>query len=178
MRLLSAFARSDREPSVLRGSDVAVGRYARLEVNAGAQLVIGDGCRIGERTRIVVQAGRVEIGAAAVLGARCTLVAVCGVTIGARARLGDGVVLVDFDHVIEDVERPIRVQGLESTPIAIGDDARIGFGASVLRGVAVGAGAVVDPHSVVTHDVAPGVRVGGVPAKPVAQGAAGRAAAD
>ncbi|HEX4344094.1 MAG TPA: hypothetical protein VHZ31_00890 [Solirubrobacteraceae bacterium] len=167
MRLLSSFARNAPTAGVQRGRDVAIGPDARLEVNAGAQLVLGDGCRIGERTRIVVQAGRVEIGAGAVLGERCTLVAVCGVTIGARAQLGDGVVLVDFDHAIADVERPIRVQGLESTPIVVGDDARIGLGASLLRGVTVGVGAIVDPHAVVTRDVAPGAHVGGVPAKPV-----------
>ncbi|HEY1539285.1 MAG TPA: acyltransferase [Solirubrobacteraceae bacterium] len=166
MRLLPSFARDAPAPGVHRGRDVAIGRDARLEVNAGAQLVLGDGCRIGERTRIVVQAGRVEIGAHGVLGERCTLVAVCAITIGARAQLGDGVVLVDFDHVIADVERPIRVQGLESTPIVVGDGARIGFGASLLRGVSVGAGATVDPHAVVTRDVAPGAHVGGVPAKP------------
>ena len=43
--------------------------------------------------------------------------------------------LVDFDHVVEDVELPIRAQPLISSPIAIGDGARIGLGAGVLRGV-------------------------------------------
>ena len=154
-------------PGVRRGSDVVVGRGVRLQANAGAQIVLGDGCRIGDGTRIVVQAGHVEIGAGAILGERCTVVAHSGVTIGAGAQLGHGAVVVDFDHVIEDVERPIRVQGLTSTPVMIGDDARIGLGASVLRGVSVGAGAIVDPRAVVTRDVPAGGHVGGVPAKPL-----------
>ncbi len=88
-------------------------------------------------------------------------------TIGARARLDDGAVLVDFDHVVDDVELPTRAQPLVSSPIAIGDGARIGLGAGVLRGVTIGARAIVGPHAVVTRDVAPGVTVGGVPARPV-----------
>ena len=159
--------RGSTEPGVRRGRDVTVHPRAQLQVNTGAQLVIGDGCAIGEATRIAVAAGRVELGAGALLGERCTLVAHAGITIGARARLGDGVVIVDFDHVFSDVERPIRVQPLESAPVTVGDDAHVGFGVSVLRGITIGAGATVDPHSVVTRDVAPGAHVGGVPARTV-----------
>jgi maltose O-acetyltransferase len=157
-----------RTPGVVAGRDVVVGRHVRLEVGAGGQLVLGDGCRLGDRTRIVVQQGRVELGAGARLDERCTIVAHAGVTIGAGAWLQDGAVLVDFDHVIDDVEAPIRVQPLVATPIVIGDRVRIGLGSGVLRGVTVGADAVVGPHAVVTRDVAAGVTVGGVPARPLA----------
>jgi acetyltransferase-like isoleucine patch superfamily enzyme len=156
-----------RRPGVERGSDVVVGRDVHLQAYAGARIVLGDGCRIGHGTRIVVQAGAVEIGARAMLGERCTLVAHSGVSIGADAQLGHGTVIVDFDHVFEDVERPIRVQPLKSAPVSIGDGARIGLGASILRGVRVGAGAVVEPRAVVTRDVPARGRVGGVPATAV-----------
>lgn len=116
-----------------------------------------------------MQGGQVEIGAGARLGERCTIVAHERVTIGPSAWLQDGAVLVDFEHVVEDVELPIRVQPLVSAPITIGERARIGLGAGVLRGVSVGAGATVGPHAVVTRDVAPGASVGGVPARPVAE---------
>ena len=167
MRLLPRRARDS--PGVLRGRDVHVGRGVRLDPAAGAQIVLGDGCRVGERTRIVAAPGcRVELGAAAVLGERCTIVAHSGVAIGAGAQLGHGVVVVDFDHVIDDVERPIREQPLVSAPVRVGAGARIGFDASVLRGVTVGDGAIVDPRAVVTRAVAPGAHVGGVPARPLA----------
>lgn len=158
-----------RSPGVVAGRDVAVGRQVQLEVGAGAQLVIGDGCRIGERTRIVVQQGRVEIGAGARLGERCAIVAHAAVTVGADAWLQDGAVLVDFDHVVDDVELPIRAQPIVATPIIIGERARIGLGSGVLRGVTVGPDAIVGPHAVVTRDVAAGARVGGVPARPLTE---------
>jgi acetyltransferase-like isoleucine patch superfamily enzyme len=165
-----ALLRSLRKSGVHKGRGVQIGRRVQLEVLHGGELILGDGCRIGERTRIVVQGGRVEIGAGATLGERCTIVAHERVEIGAGAWLEAGAVLVDFDHVVDDVELPIRAQPLICSPITIGERARIGFDAGVLRGVSVGAGAVVGPHAVVTRDVAPGVTVGGVPARPVAEG--------
>ncbi len=156
-----------RRPGVVAGRDVVLARDVRLSVTPGARIVLGDGCRIGAATRIVVNQGTVEIGAGAVLGARCTVVAHAGVTIGAGARLGEGTVIVDFDHVFDDVEQPIRAQPLVATAVTIGDGARLGLGACVVRGVAIGARATVGPHAVVTRDVAPGASVGGVPATPV-----------
>ncbi len=168
MRLPTNPLRRDRRAGVLRGSDVHVARGVRFQVAPGALVVLGDGCLVGEGTRIVAAPGcRVELGAGAVLGERCTIVAHSGVTIGAGATLGHGAVIVDFDHVFDDVERPIREQALRSTPVTIGAGATIGLGASVLRGVDVGARAIVDPRAVATRDVPAGAHVGGVPAKPV-----------
>ena len=168
MRLRSSPFRRDRRAGVRRAPGVHVARGVRFEVAQGAEIVLGEGCLIGEATRIVVAPGcRVEVGASAVLGERCTIVAHSGVTIGAGARLGHGAVVVDFDHVFDDVERPIREQPLESAPVTIGAGALIGLGASVLRGVVVGERATVDPRAVVTRDVPADGHVGGVPAKPV-----------
>ncbi len=159
--------RLNRLAGVVAGDDVAVARDARLSVAPGARLELGDGCRIGERTRIVVNSGCVTVGAGAVIGPRCTIVAHAGVTIGARARFDEGAVVVDFDHVFDDVELPIRQQPLRATAVTIGAGAHVGLGASVLRGVSVGAGAHIGPHAVVTRDVPEHASVGGVPAAPL-----------
>lgn len=54
-------------------------------------------------------------------------------------------------------------------PIQIDDYVWIGVGATVLRGVHIGEGAVVCAGAVVTKDVAPYDIVAGVPAKKIAE---------
>lgn len=144
-----------------------IGRGVHFDVGPAGLVTLADGCVIGDGCRFVVRAGRVAIGPRAVLGERCRLVAHAGIEIGAHARLGEQAVVVDFDHRFDDVERPVRLQGLEVAPVRIGAGAGVGHGAAVLRGITVGAGARIGAHAVVTHDVAPGASVGGVPARPL-----------
>jgi acetyltransferase-like isoleucine patch superfamily enzyme len=57
-------------------------------------------------------------------------------------------------------------------PVYIEDDVWIGPGATVLKGVRIGAGSFIEPGSLVTRDVPPGSRVMGNPARVVAPVAA------
>ena len=50
-------------------------------------------------------------------------------------------------------------------PVVIEDDVWIGPNSTILKGVRIGAGAVVEPGSLVTRDVPPGARVLGNPAQ-------------
>lgn len=152
---------------VERGAGVLIGARVQLDAAWGGRIVLGDGVSIGEGCRLLVRGGTLVLGAGAVLGERCTLLSHAAITVGADAILEDGAMAVDFDHGIADVETPIRLQPLTPGPVSVGARARIGTGASLLRGVTVGEGATVGPHAVVTHDVPPGATVHGVPARPV-----------
>lgn len=138
----------------------------RFDVAAGARVIVGDGASLGERCRVHVQAGTVTIGEGAVLGDRCAIAARAGVHIGERCVLGDEVAITDFDQRFDDVETPVRLQELVSSPVRIEAGAVLGPRAAILRGVHVGAGARVGAHSVVTRDVAAGAAVEGTPARP------------
>jgi acetyltransferase-like isoleucine patch superfamily enzyme len=164
MRLV--LARLRYRGRVIAEGRARLGRGVRFDVARGARVVLGDGCRVGAGTRFHVAAGEVRVGAGASLGERCVVSAHERVTIGERAVLGDEVVLVDFDHAIGDVERPVRLQGLVTGPITIGADAVLDDAVTVLRGREVGRGAHVVARGVVTRDVAPGALVEGVPARP------------
>jgi acetyltransferase-like isoleucine patch superfamily enzyme len=143
-----------------------LGRRVRFDLAPGALVALGDGCRVGDGCRFHVGTGAaVSVGPNARLGERCVVAARERVEIGAGAQLGDEVVLVDFDHDVRDVERPVRQQGLVTAPVVIGEQAVIGAAAGVLRGVTVGARARVGVRAVVTHDVPAGARAEGVPAR-------------
>jgi acetyltransferase-like isoleucine patch superfamily enzyme len=143
-----------------------LGHNVRFDLAPGALVTLGDDCRIGDGCRFHVGDGAtVAIGAGAVLGERCVLAAHERIEVGPRARLGDKVVIVDFDHDLADVERPVRQQGLLTSPVMIGEGAVVEAAAGVLRGVTVGDGARVGARAVVTHDVPAGARAEGVPAR-------------
>jgi acetyltransferase-like isoleucine patch superfamily enzyme len=143
-----------------------LGRQVRFDVAPGALVSLGDGCRIGDGCRFHVGEGAtVAIGAGVALGERCVLAAHERIEVRARARLDDEVVIVDFDHDLADVERPVRQQGLLTAPVVIGEGAVVDTAAGVLRGVTVGNGARVGVRAVVTHDVPAGARAEGVPAR-------------
>lgn len=92
-----------------------------------------------------------------------------GAIVGADARLATDV-LVNAGAIIgHDADIGTRVHVASGARIAgavtIGADAHIGTGAIVIQGRRVGEGAVVGAGAVVLHDVPPGARVGGIPAR-------------
>jgi acetyltransferase-like isoleucine patch superfamily enzyme len=147
------------------GRDVAIGRNVVFDVTPGARVVLEDGASIGAGSRFHVRAGEVRVGAHTMLGDHCVVVAHERVTIAPGCVLGDEVVVVDFDHRFDDVDRPVREQGIETAPVEVGNGVRVGPGAALLRGVTVGDGARVGAHAVVTKDVPAGATVEGVPAR-------------
>jgi acetyltransferase-like isoleucine patch superfamily enzyme len=162
-----ALARLRSHGRVRAEGRVRIGRGVRFHLSPGALVTLEERCVIGAGTRFHVH-GEARIGPGARLGERCVVAAHERIEVGAGARLDDEVVLIDFDHGIADVERPIRLQGLVTSPVVIGERAVLDAGATVLRGVVVGAGARVQPRGVVTRDVPAGATVAGVPARPVA----------
>jgi acetyltransferase-like isoleucine patch superfamily enzyme len=135
-----------------------------LEIGAGATLSIGRWAWVGQRTKIRVHEGEVSIGAKSVLGQECTISAYEHVSIGRECILADRVMLIDFDHGVVDVERPIRQQGIYKRPVRVGHNVWIGYGACVLRGVSIGDNSLVGTSAVVTRDVPANAVVAGVPA--------------
>ena len=106
-----------------------------------------------------------RIGAKTVLGQECTISAFQHVSVGRECILADRVMLIDFDHGVVDVERPIRDQGIYKRDVRVGNNVWVGYGACFLRGVTVGDNCIVGTSAVVTRDVPDDAVVGGVPAR-------------
>jgi acetyltransferase-like isoleucine patch superfamily enzyme len=128
-------------------------------------VVLGRWSWIGHGCKIRAHEGQVRIGAKTVLGQECTISAFQRVSIGRECILADRVMLIDFDHGVVEVERPIRLQGIYKRDVRVGHNVWIGYGACLLRGVTVGDNAVIGTSSVVTKDVPDNAIVGGVPAR-------------
>jgi acetyltransferase-like isoleucine patch superfamily enzyme len=137
----------------------------KLEIGRRATLRIGRWAWIGHGCKIRVHEGEVEIGAKTVIGQECTISAFQHVSIGRECILADRVMLIDFDHGVTEVERPIRLQGIYKRDVRVSHNVWIGYGACVLRGVSVGENAVVGTSAVLTADVPANAVVAGVPAR-------------
>ncbi len=120
------------------------GPFARLRNGA----VVGAGSHIGNFAEIKksVLGPGVKMGHFSYLG---------DATVGANANISAGVVTCNFD-------------GKDKQPTLIGEDAFVGCDTMLVAPVSVGAGALTGAGAVVTHDVPPGGRVAGVPARPMA----------
>jgi acetyltransferase-like isoleucine patch superfamily enzyme len=136
-----------------------------IEIGKDATLYLGRWSWIGHGTKIRAHEGEVRIGAKSVLGQECTISAYQHVSIGRECIVADRVMLIDFDHGVVEVERPIRLQGIYKRDVRIGHNVWIGYGASFLRGVTVGDNAVVGTYAVVNKDVPANAVVAGVPAR-------------
>lgn len=109
------------------------------------------------------------LGRGVVLGVGAVVMA--GVHLSPMARVGDHACLsnhavVGHDAVLGDFAG-IMPAGVLSGDTVVGAGATIGANATVLEGRTVGAGAMVGAGAVVVHDVADGVTVVGVPARPI-----------
>src|SRR4051812_20181658 len=136
-----------------------------LEIGKDAKLHLGRWSWIGHGTKIRAHEGEVRIGAKSVIGQECTISSFRHVSIGRECIVADRVMLIDFDHGVVEVERPIREQGIYKRDVSVGNNVWVGYGACFLRGVTVGDNAIVGTSSVVTKDVPDNAVVGGVPAK-------------
>jgi len=137
----------------------------KFEIGRGATVRLGRWSWIGHRCKVRAHEGEVSIGAKSVLGQECTISAYQHVSIGRECIIADRVMMIDFDHGMVEVERPIRHQGIYKRDVNVGHNVWIGYGACLLRGVTVGNNAVIGTNSVVTAEVPDNTVVGGVPAR-------------
>ena len=142
-----------------------VGPGVQVEIGRNARLVLGRWSWIGHGCKIRIHEGEVRIGAKTVMGQECTISAYQRVAIGHECVIADRVMLIDFDHGVVEVERPIRLQGIYKRDVHVGNNCWIGYGACILRGVTIGDNAIVGTSAVVTKSLPDNAIAAGIPAR-------------
>jgi len=137
----------------------------KFEIGRDATVTLGRWSWIGHRSKVRAHEGGVSIGAKSVLGQECTISCYQHISIGRECIIADRAMMIDFDHGVVEVERPIREQGIYKRDVDIGNNVWIGYGACVLRGVRIGDNSIVGTSAVVTCDVPDNAVVAGVPAR-------------
>ncbi len=134
------------------------------------------GCRIGDETKIGTF---VEIQKNAVVGRRCKISShsfICeGVSIEDDVFVGHGVMFINDRHPRATIDGQLQTEkDWAVVPTRVRRGASIGSGATILCGVTIGENAMIGAGAVVTHDVAAGDTVVGVPARVLLRGEASR----
>lgn len=148
----------------LPASVVVLGRasvYGTSDIRFGDHVLLYPGLHLETQ-----QDATVLVGSGAVLSRGVHLVAMSGIVIGAGTMIGEYSSIRDGNHQ-RAAGVAMRDAGHTSARIHIGREVWIGRGVTVLAGVTIGDHATVGAGAVVTHDVAAGAVVGGVPARPL-----------
>jgi bifunctional UDP-N-acetylglucosamine pyrophosphorylase/glucosamine-1-phosphate N-acetyltransferase len=125
------------------GDGTIVGPYAHVR----GESVLGEDVRVGNFVEIKKSdlAAGVKAGHLAYLG---------DAIVGSETNIGAGTITCNYD-------------GENKNPTVIGSDAFIGSNSSLVAPISIGDGATTGAGAVVTHDVPPGERVVGNPARPL-----------
>ncbi len=121
------------------------------------KISIGDYCYIGELSRIW-SAAEVKIGNRVLISHNVNIHDTNSHPIDPTARH------IHFKEIVNS-GHPKELVGISSAPVTISDDVWIGFNATILKGVTIGAGAIVGACSVVTSDIPESTVFAGNPAK-------------
>jgi acetyltransferase-like isoleucine patch superfamily enzyme len=146
--------RSRLDPALVIGSRCRMDGVL-FNIGEHGQISIGDDCRFEEVFLICEQ--EMRIGSRVVIGWRTNIVDSDFHPLAPGERMRD---VVAISPLSEGVPRP----QIPCRPVVIEDDVWIGPNATILKGVRIGAGAFVEPGTVVVRDVPARARVMGNPA--------------
>jgi len=165
------------ENSVIDSASVFRQFFSRLPIG----LVIGSNVTIRSTSLATEENAMIEIGDFTYIY-NASIACSSKISIGRYVFIAGGVNIVDSDfHPLTPAARLNDTIALspvgnkknrpefESRPVMIEDEVWIGFNATILKGVHIGKGAVIQPGAVVVKDVSPGFVVAGNPAKPIKQ---------
>jgi acetyltransferase-like isoleucine patch superfamily enzyme len=154
------------------GTNLSVDRNCFIDALSAKGIKIGRNVSIGKYTTIECSGSLKNIGKGLIIGNNVGLGShgffgcAGGIEIGDDTIFGNFVSMHSENHISDNIEIPIRLQGVTRLGIKIGNNCWIGAKATILDGANIGDGCIVAAGAVVIKgEYKPNTIIGGVPAK-------------
>jgi len=157
----------ENEKDVYIGHTPSIGYGVLIHNSSNGKIQIGHTFKAGPGVHILSYGGHIKIGNNCTINNYSVLYGHGGLSIGDNVIIAAHCVIIPANHNYENIEKPIRCQGLKRIGITIENDVWIGANCTILDGVTIGEGAVVGAGSVVTKNVEKYSIVAGNPAKKI-----------
>jgi acetyltransferase-like isoleucine patch superfamily enzyme len=154
-----------RHPQVITEGFVFLGKHLEIVARRGhGRIILGKWVHLGDETRLRAHEGTLRIGDKVVFARDVTVNCYLDIEIGASTLIADWTYICDFDHKTEDLDLPIKDQGLVKSPVRIGPDCWLATKVTVTRGADIGRGVVIGANSVARGNIPAYAVAAGLPA--------------
>lgn len=157
----------NERPVINIGKDCIIGGSFIIE-NEKAKITVGNATTLGAGSMVVAGDADIYIGNHVVMSFDVTFYNTNSHSLAVEERHLDLVNTLEYLRGNSN-SRKINWAKIDSKDIVVKDNVWIGFGATILKGVTIGEGAIIGAKSVVTHNVEPYTVVAGNPARAVKQ---------
>lgn len=160
-----AFQKIKLNKNIHLGINVKISSTAKIETRYGGKIKIGNGTEILDGVLILTYGGNIEIGDNCSINPYTIIYGHGGTSIGNDNLIAGHCMIVPNNHIIENINIPIRLQGNTQKGVTIDNNVWIGHGCSILDGSNIANGVVVAAGSVVKGNIEENTVIAGVPAK-------------
>ena len=156
------------QSAIITRGMVFLGKGVEIQVTPElSTMEIGRWVHIGDKNTIRCHEGSLRFGDKVVLGRDNVINTYLDIELGDSVLMADWVYVCDFDHRMDDINVPIKDQGILKGPVRIGPDTWIATKVTILRNTTIGRGCVLGSHAVVKGDIPDYAIAVGAPAKVV-----------
>lgn len=153
------------------GRTVTIGDYVELNALSKYGITIGNEVSILKNTIIECTGVIRNLGEGIIIGNNVGIAQNCFIQVRGKVKIGNNVIfgpnvsIFSENHIFDNPDLPVSVQGETRKGVTIEDGVWVGTRSIILDGVTIGKNSIVAAGSVVNRDVTPFAIVGGVPAK-------------
>lgn len=153
------------------GRSVIIGDYVEINALSKNGVLIGNNVSILKNTIIECTGVIRKLGQGLKIGNNVGIAQNCFIQVRGQVTIGNSVILGPYvsifseNHVFDNPDLPVSVQGETRKGVIVEDGVWIGTRATILDGVVVGKNSIIAAGAIVNKDVPPFSIVGGIPAK-------------